>query len=316
VITLYSAESVDTAQVFHDVFTRLREIEGRMSASLPDTDIARVNAGSGAESAPVPVHPEVFSVLERALYYADLSGGAFDPTVGPLVKLWGIGTDAARLPAAAELNAALPLVNWREVVLDAATGAVRLSKTGMALDLGAIAKGYAADEAARVIAAAGVAGAIIDLGGNICVYGVKNTAAPETPWRVGIQNPQDARGAYLGVLAVEGGALGAATSVVTSGVYERYVEIDGTSYHHILSTTDGMPVDNGLLSVTITAASSMDADALSTTVFALGYEAGRALIESRAGVEALFVFADKILRATSGFLDHFTLSDTRFQIAP
>jgi thiamine biosynthesis lipoprotein len=306
-ITLYVPKVADTAPVFHDVFTRFHEIENRMSANMSDTDIDRVNQNAGRSS--IVVHAETLALLERALFYAELSDGAFDPTVGPLVNLWGIGTEKPRLPSQDEIEAALALVNWRDVQVDSVSGTVFLAKTGMALDLGAIAKGYAADEAARILAKAGVTGAIIDLGGNIFAYGIKNYNEPDTLWRIGVQNPLNGRGAYIGVLALQN------KSVVTSGMYERYAELDGTRYHHILSTHDGYPVQNGLLSVTIIAASSTTCDALSTTAFVLGYERGRALIESQDGVEAIFVFEDKTVRATSGCLTMFTLSNPDYRLA-
>jgi thiamine biosynthesis lipoprotein len=306
-ITLYVPKTVDTALVFHDVFTRFHEIENRMSANVSDTDIDRINQNAGLSA--IAVHDETRTLLEQALHYAELSDGAFDPTVGPLVKLWGIGTENPRLPSQDEIEAARALVNWRDARVDPASGEVFLAKTGMALDLGAIAKGYAADEAARILAKAGVTGAIIDLGGNIFAYGIKSYNEPDTLWRIGVQNPLDGRGAYIGVLALQN------KSVVTSGIYERYAEINGTRYHHILSTYDGYPVQNGLLSVTIIAASSTESDALSTTVFVLGYERGRALIESLNDVEAIFVLEDKTIHATSGCLPMFTLSDTDYRLA-
>ncbi|MDR3304394.1 MAG: FAD:protein FMN transferase [Treponema sp.] len=306
-LTLYAPPTVDVAPVFQAVFTRFDEIEHRMSANIADTDIGRVNQNAG--QAAIVVHAETRALLERALYYAELSDGAFDPTVGPLVKLWAIGTETPHLPSQDEIAAALALVNWRDVGVDPAHGAAFLAKTGMALDLGAIAKGYAADEAARILAKAGVTGAIIDLGGNVCAYGIKNYHEPDTLWRIGVQNPLDGRGAYIGVLALQN------KSVVTSGIYERYAELNGTRYHHILSTRDGYPVQNGLLSVTIIAASSTAGDALSTTAFALGYERGRALIEALDDVEAIFVFADKTIRVTSGCPAMFTLSDAAYRLA-
>jgi thiamine biosynthesis lipoprotein len=253
------------------------------------------------------VNAETIAVMERALYYAEQSDGAFDPTVGPLVKLWGIGTETPRLPSQDEIAQALSLVNWRDVSIEPESGTLFLKRPGMALDLGAIAKGYAADEVARILAKAGIPGAIIDLGGNIFAYGLKNPNEPAAPWRIGVQNPLDTRGAYLGILELQN------KSVVTSGVYERYADIDGILYHHILSTCDGYPVQNGLLSVTIIANSSIESDALSTTVFVLGYEQGRALVERMDGVEALFVFEDKTIRATSGAQAMFTLSDDSYR---
>jgi thiamine biosynthesis lipoprotein len=289
-------------RVYQEIFRRFREIENRMSITIQGTDVERVNANAGLE--PVQVHDDVFAVIERALYFAEISGGAFDPTIGPLVSLWGIGGDSPRLPGQAEIDAALPLINWRDVALDREKQTVFLTRPGMALDLGAIAKGYAADEAAAIIRKARLKRAIVDLGGNVLTSGRKQD---KSPWRIGVQNPLDSRGAYIGVLNLQ------EKTVVTSGVYERFFELDGQRYHHILSPADGYPARNDLLSVTIIAGRSMDADALSTAAFVLGYEKGRALLDSIDGAEAVFVFEDKSIRLTSGA--EFTLTDDSYRIA-
>jgi thiamine biosynthesis lipoprotein len=290
-----------TREIYRKIFDRLREIESRMSASLEDSDLGRINAAAGVEA--VAAHPDTIGTLLRAVRFAELSGGAFDPTVGPLVKLWGIGSGDEKIPAEDEIERALSLINWRDIVIDAEAGTVFLARPGMGLDLGAIAKGYAADEAARIIAGAGIERALIDLGGNILVYGAKEDGSP---WRVGIQNPEEGRGAYVGVAEVRDKTL------VTSGVYERFFESGGRRYHHILSTSAGYPVDSGLLSVTVISDNSMDADALSTSLFALGYEEGRALAESMENTEAIFILEDHSVRGTSGAFAHFTVTDNDF----
>ncbi|MFP3042512.1 FAD:protein FMN transferase [Treponema primitia] len=290
--------------VYRKIFDRLREIENLMSANIEDSDLGRINRAAGIEA--VAAHPDTIMVLKRAIRFAELSGGAFDPSIGPLVKLWGIGSDAGRIPEEHEIAGVLPLVNWKDIVIDEAASTVFLKQPGMGLDLGAIAKGYAADEAVRIIRAAGIKRALIDLGGNILAYGSKRD---RRPWRVGIQNPVEGRGAYFGIAEVEN------KTVVTSGVYERFFESDGKRYHHILSTRDGYPVDQGLLSVTIIGHSSMDADALSTSLFALGYERGSILLESLDdNTVAIFVFADLSVRGTSGAFEQFTLTDEDFKI--
>ena len=297
-VTLYDQAK---AKIYENIFSRLGEIETRMSVNLPGADIARVNAAAG--TGPVQVHDDVFAVIERALYFAEMSGGAFDPTVEPLVSLWGIGGDNPRLPSQAEIDAVLPLINWRDVVLDRQRHSVFLRRPGMALDLGAIAKGYAADEAEMILRKARIKQAIIDLGGNVLTYGQKKD---KSPWRVGLQNPLQDRGAYVGIVE------GRAQTVVTSGIYERYFEADGIRYHHIFSPFDGYPVRNGLTSVSIITGNSMDADALSTSVFVMGYEKGRALVESLEGVEAVFMFDDMSVRKTAGAV--FTVTNENFRL--
>ena len=289
---------------FDAVFDRLAEIHARMSLQEPDSELSRLAAAAGRE--PVAVSPDTFEVIKEALRYAKLSGGAFDPTIGPVVALWDIGGDGERLPAPEEIKAALALVGSGDVVLDDAKRTVFLKRPGMRLDLGAIAKGYAADEAARIMLGKGVRAGIVDLGGNIMTVGRKPDGSP---WRVGVQNPFSTRGEYLGIVT------GGAGTIVTSGVYERFFELDGRRYHHILSTANGYPVDNGLWSVSIMAPRSIDADGLSTSVFALGLEKGRALVESLPGVEAIFVDAEKRVYLTSGASKVFELTDPGFTLA-
>jgi len=287
--------------VYRDIFSRLREIENLMSMNIPSSDVSRINAAAGTE--PVQVHDDVFKVIECAVYYAQLSGGAFDPSIGPLVSLWGIGSNNARVPSRAEIDNVLPLINWRDIELDHNKKSVFLKNKGMALDLGAIAKGYAADEAAAIIKKANIERAIIDLGGNILICGEKKD---KSLWKVGVQDPVGDRGSYIGILQIT------EKTVVTSGVYERFFEEGGTRYHHIFSPSVGFPVNNGLLSVTIVAHNSMNADALSTSVFVLGYEKGRELVEAIPEAEAVFIFEDRSVRKTTGL--NFTLTDDSFRL--
>jgi FAD:protein FMN transferase len=291
-----------TPEAYREIFARLKEIEDRMSINKGNTDLDAVNANSGV--APVVVHDDVVQVAAAAKRFAELSGGAFDPTIGPIVKLWNIGTDDARVPSAAEIKAALPLVGWRDLEIDEAAHTLFLKRKGMVIDLGAIAKGFAADEVARIIKTHKIPRAIIDLGGNVLAYGSKKG---DGFWRIGVQDPSGQRGEPIGVVQVKN------KTMVTSGVYERFLEVDGVRYHHILSTTDGYPVRNGLLSVTIITDKSIEADGLSTSVFALGFEKGKALAESL-GVGAIFVFDDMTVRATKGIMKDFEITDPKYRL--
>jgi len=294
--------------IYNNIFSGLREIEKLMSVNIPVSDVSRVNAAAGKEK--VPVSKDVFAVIERAVFFAEISGGAFDPTVGPLISLWGIGGDNPRVPSHEEIEKTLVLVNWRNIELDTETRSIFLKYPGMALDLGGIAKGYAAGVAAAIVKNSNLERAIIDLGGDIVVFGEKQD---KSPWRIGIQNPNpdERRGVYIGVLQIPGKE-NTQQTIVTSGVYERFFEKNGRHYHHIFSPWSGYPSENGLLSVTVIAEASMDADALSTSVFVLGYERGRRLIENKPGVEAVFVFEDNSVRITPGV--DFRLTDRTFRI--
>jgi thiamine biosynthesis lipoprotein len=282
-------------EVYRRVFVRLHELYDTFNANKQGSVISEINREAGKR--PVSVPDEVIKVLGRALFFAELSDGAFDPTVGPLVKLWGIGSDNARVPDREELERALSLVSWRDVELDEKNNTVFLKKEGMMLDVGGIAKGYAADEALRIIRGSGVSGALIDFGGNIIVYGKKVSGG--TPWRIGIQHPHRVRGEYIGVIDMEDGTL------VTSGNYERFFELDGRRYHHILSTKTGYPVENDISSVTVVRSLlpgddgvSMDADALSTTLFALGFTNALSFVSGFDGFDAVFILKDGEVRVT------------------
>jgi FAD:protein FMN transferase len=268
-----------TAKLYDELFARLHKIENDFSVNIDTSEVSLINKAAGQHA--VPVSSGVLFVIQTSLKYAELTGGAFDPTVGPLVKIWGINTDHARLPSQQEITAALALINWRGVVITKntdGTGTVMLDRPGMALDLGGIVKGYAADELTVILKARKAKRAIIDLGGNIYVYGTKKDGSL---WNVGVKDPADPEGKPAVIVSL------ANSTVVTSGVYERFFIQNGIRYHHILDTTTGYPARTGLLSSTIVCESSIAADALSTSVFVLGEEKGMALLqkieEGRAG---------------------------------
>jgi thiamine biosynthesis lipoprotein len=293
--------------VYRKIFERLREIDNVFNVNKDGTVFDSINREAGVR--PVKAPDEALRVLGKALYFAKLSGGKFDPTIGPLVKLWGIGLGGESVPTRDDIDSALSLVNWQDVVIDDENGTVFLRKKGMVLDLGGIVKGYAADEALAIVMASGAGGVLIDLGGNIIVYGEKTGKQAGKPWRIGVQAPLKERGEFIGILETAGGA------VVTSGNYERYFEQDGVRYHHILSTETGYPVENGILSVTVTQnvpprngnGGALDADALSTALFALGLDDGLSLIAKMDGAGAVFLLKDGRVRLTPNLQNSFTL---------
>jgi FAD:protein FMN transferase len=277
-ITVYRPGDID---VVDPAFLVVEEIEALMSAYLDNSEISGLNNLSGEGS--VSLSEDTWLLLDRAKTYAELSGGAFDPTIGPLVDLWGIGEEGAAVPTSAEIESALALVDYRQLSLIKATDSAELSKRGMKLDLGAIAKGYAADKAAEVLKRAKVPWAIINFGGNVLTLGDR---FGDGPWRIGIQDPEDERGAFIAVAKVVD------KGVVTSGKYERFFVEGRKRYHHILSTIDGMPIENGIASVTAISADATEADAFSTLLFTLGLEEGIALARRTEGLKALFVMED------------------------
>lgn len=271
--------------LYGEISARLMEIDSSFGVNRPGSDIARVNAAAGTDS--IAVRPDVFFVIKAALGFAERSGGAFDPTIGPLVSLWGIGTDHQKVPSQAEIDAALSLVDWRKVILDEADTSVFLEKEGMALDLGGIAKGYAADEVIRILKERNVSRAVIDLGGNVCVFGSK---ADGSAWKVGIKNPLDGGQSVASVLSLPGGL-----SVVTSGNYERYFVSGGRRYHHIIDPKTGCPGGGDVASATIVAASSMEADAMSTSAFLMGRDS---FLRAFPGTQCVFISSDGSISAS------------------
>lgn len=295
-------ERDDKQEIQKEVQERMQDIEEKMSLHMKETEIQKINAKAGIEA--VEVSEDSYKVIESAVRYAELSKGKFDISVGSLVELWGIGTEEERVPAQEEIEQALATVDYREIELDPEKQSVYLKKEGMKIDLGAIAKGYAADQILEILKKYQVESAIVNLAGNIFVHGDKGGQ----PFKVGIQDPFQDRGTFVGIYAARD------LSVVTSGVYERFFEQDGERYHHILSTKDGYPVNNELVSVSILSEKSMDGDALSTSVFAMGLEEGMKLIESLEGVEAICIDREKNIYLSSGAGANFELTDTSFSI--
>ncbi|ADN03110.1 FAD:protein FMN transferase [Spirochaeta thermophila] len=288
-------------EILDEAFSLLSSIEATFSPSIEGSDIWKVNHGGGR---PTTVSPETAAVLSRALDYARTSGGAFDPAIGALVNLWGIGTDRARIPSPEEIEHALGTIDYHLVSLEGDTVVVENPETR--LDLGAIVKGYASDELASLFTTRGVRSAIVDLGGNIFALGSRPDG---TPWRIGIQDPEGPKGSYVGILRVRDKA------VVTSGVYERFFIQDGIRYHHLLDPATGYPARTGLLSVTVIHPRGIDADALSTTLFVLGMERGHTYLRERhPEAEALFIGEDHTIWMTPGLEGTFTLTAETYSL--
>lgn len=290
-------------KLIDSVFQLIEEYENMFSYTIPTSDVSRINTAAGIR--PVRVSDATMELVRTGIRYGQLSNGYFDITIGPLVALWGIGTENARVPTEREIQDVLPLVDFRKVVVDHEAGTVMLPEKGMAIDLGAIAKGYVADKTAELIKERGRKHGIINFGGNIVVVGTK----PEgEAYKIGIQVPGGQRGTFLGVVSVTD------SSVVSSGVYERYIDVEGTRYHHILDPFTGYPVRNSLTSVSIVSQESIDGDALSTAVFCLGPLQGLALVDSLDAVEAVLVTKDNKLIASERFQPIFTLTDQSFSV--
>lgn len=300
-LSLYDHQS----QVLLDeAFQLIASLEDTLSINKSGTLIDAINNSAG--KTPIPVDTDTFDVIQKGLSYSELTGGSFDITIGPLVKLWNIGFPDANVPTDTQITTKLPLVNYKNVVLDTKDQTIFLTQEGMQLDLGGIGKGYAADRVANLFREKGVKHALIDLGGNILALGNKPNGSL---WKIGVQNPLSTRGKTIGHISVED------KSIVTSGIYERFIEQDGKKYHHILDPSTGYPFENDIAGVTIISDTSIDGDALSTSVFSKGVEAGLEFVNTLEGIDAIFVTKNNDIYLSQGILDTFVLTDETFNIA-
>jgi len=280
---------------------RVSDIDKKMSVNIQTSEVSKLNAKAGVSRQKLSI--DTYSVIEKSIAYSKLTGGALDATIEPIVKLWGIGTDKERVPSKTEINEKLKLVDYKDIISDKKNSTIMLGRTNQAIDLGAIAKGYTADEVKKVLLSNKISSAIINLGGNVYALGNKLDG---TSWNIGIQNPLSTRGEYLGTINVTD------KSIVTSGNYERFFIKDGVRYHHIFDPKNGYPADKGVISTTIVSDKSIDGDALSTSTYILGLDKGLKLVESIKGVEAIFITNDKKVYVTPGLKDSFELTDKEF----
>ncbi len=291
------------ADVLDKAFARVKELADKVTTNDPGSEIDAVNEASGQE--PITLSADVFPLVEKADEYSAVHKDGFDYTIGPVTDLWRIGFDDARVPELEEIKEVLPLVDDSKVELDSEALTVFLTEEGMKIDLGAIAKGYIADEVKKLFIENDVTTAIIDLGGNVVVMGDSPTR-DTGGFNVGVQDPVDSRGSYVAAINLKN------QSIVTSGVYERYIEQDGEIYHHLMSPETGYPFDNNLASVTIISEESIDGDALSTVAFGFGLEAGLEYVNSLENVEGVFITKDSDIYTTDGLTDNFSLTNEEY----
>ncbi len=289
-LTVYGSGAADRTRETAELLSGL---EAKLSVTRADSEVARLNAGKT-----VDLSKETAELLRRSLRLRDEAGGALEPFLYPLTRLWGFTTGDYRVPSDAEIAETLAGIRGGSYTLEGDTASLH----GLALDFGAVAKGYAGQLAAERLRAAGVTSAILSLGGNVQTVGLKPDGSL---WNVAIRDPEDPEG-YLGVLAV------GETAVVTSGGYQRYFEEDGVRYIHILDPETGRPADAGLSSVTIVSADGLLADGLSTALYVLGLDRAEALWRDRSDFEAVLVAKNGAIYVTAGLAEAF--SGAEFQV--
>ncbi len=295
----------EAQEALADAEERVWELQGLFSVTAEDSDIWKINhaenaAGDNIDGRNVnetAVSPDTLSVVETALKLGEETDGALDITVYPVLREWGFTADAFQVPKAERIEQLLEKVDYRRVEIDGSgESAVIRVPEGMELDLGALAKGYAGDCLIGMLREAGVASAILDLGGNVQTLGRKPDGSL---WQVAVKDPFDP-GAELGVLQV------ADRAVITSGNYERcFTAEDGRSYGHILDPADGCPVDNGLMSVTVVGESGVLCDGLSTALFVMGKEQALNFWQNRRDFDMILVTDERELYITEGLAECF-----------
>jgi len=283
-ISVTGSDSRQLHRTIEQAFDEMVRLEALFSPHIPDSEVAKL-----AQFAEMQVSPETADVIRIGLAVARRSEGAFDLTLGKLVSLWDVTSPTPRIPTPPEIEAALVGIGPEALAL--AGDRVRKSTPQLQLELGGVAKGYAVEEAAAIMRAAGVEFGSVNAGGDMALVG----HPPKRLWRIGIRHPREPD-QLLATLELRGGA------VVTSGDYERFFEVGGERYHHLFDPRTGYPA-RGCRSVTVTAADAAYADALATAAFVLGPERGLALLERWDGVEGLLVAADGSVRVTTGLKD-------------
>ena len=304
-VATLSAEGPQAREAVDEGMERLRELDAMASPAGVDSDLQKLaeSAGSGQW---VPLHAEVYHMLEVSQEYSRRTDGAWDVTTGPLVALWGIGTEHAHVPSAEEIAQARARVGWQKLELQPETQSARLTESGMSLDLGGIAKGMALDEVRKIYDKHGIRNGLINLGAS-SLFALGNNDKGAS-WRIGIRHPRSSDpDTMLAVIPLSGQALS------TSGDYERFFERDGIRYHHILDPKTGCPAESGLVSVTVLCENGAWADALSTACFVLGPDGALALRDDLADqgtdFELILVTDDGRVLYTDGLADAFTPND-------
>ncbi len=290
-LVLYSADADAATAAAKDAFSRVHALDGILSDYNPESELCRLSDTAG-EGKAVHVSPELWTVLEHAQQVSQRSDGAFDVSVGPVVRLWRRARRQKELPSVQALQQAEALVGYKDIKLDAEHKTVELLKKGMRLDLGGIAKGYAMDEALAVLQRHGFTRALVEAGGDMRLG---DPPPGRAGWRVGIpplDNPRGEPESYLEVSRV---------AVSTSGDMIQYVEIGGKRYSHVVDPRTGMALTDHCR-VMVVGPSGISADAITKAVGVLGHEKGLKLIEETPGMAAM------VTRAPNGRIEHYESS--------
>lgn len=282
---------IEHRKVMEEVKDILLSLHKRMSIYESTSEISSLNHMAGSSS--LSISPEIYDLIRRSVAYSKLTNGAFDITALPLKKIW---QTAEKIPTEAQIHHAKKLVNYRNIVFS--DNKIMLKYSGMGVDLGGIAKGFAVDKVVEFLKSRGTTSGVINFGGSVFVLGEERS--------VGIQTPFGKKGTYIGTIRVKNKA------VVTSGAYENYRVINGTAYQHILDPHTGYPVNNELLAVTLIGAKAEELDALATGVCVMGIQKGYDLLKKRQ-IDAIFIKKDGSVLLTEGIKESFSFKEATYE---
>lgn len=282
---------IEHRKVMEEVKDILLSFHKRMSIYESTSEISSLNHMAGSSS--LSISPEIYDLIRRSVAYSKLTNGAFDITALPLKKIW---QTTEQIPTEAQIYHAKKLVNYRNIVFS--DNKIILKYSGMGVDLGGIAKGFAVDKVVELLKIRGIASGVINFGGSVFVLGEERS--------VGIQTPFGKKGTYIGTIRVKNKA------VVTSGAYENYRVINGTAYQHIIDPHTGYPVNNELLAVTLIGAKAEELDALATGVCVMGIQKGYDLLKKRQ-IDAIFIKKDGSVLLTEGIKESFSFKEAAYE---
>ncbi len=293
-ITVVSPSGDAAEQAIEKTFAVITRFGDRINFYSDKSELAEINRNAGIRA--VTASPETLEVIEKAVFTAEKSGGAFDPTIGPIVKLWDFLN--RRRPTEIEIARALPLVNYRDILINKSDTTVFLKRKGMMIDLGGIAKGYAADLAVESLKKEGILSGLVSIAGDIRTFGMK---PDNSPWTIGIKNPRQTgeKDEIIAKIRLHDQAIS------TAGDYERFFLQDGRRYHHLLDPKTGFPAELSR-SVSVVAGKGVTTDGFDNAVFILGPEKGMKLAREM-GIEAMIIDSSGTIHMTDAIKEKITL---------
>ncbi len=298
-LTIYNDNpSVDVEKIMDETQIFISDYENVVSKTKSSSFTNTLNTTGEYDYSTSEYASVIKQIVDKSRYYEELSNGAFDVTIQPVVKLWNINNGNTEVPLQSNIDTALNLVDYNNLIRDEATQKYKVLN-GAQVDFGAIGKGQLADLVKANLMSKGINSGIVNLGGNVITIGAK---PGDKNWVIAIQNPRAKNGEAFGTVEVKN------KTVVSSGDYERFFINNGVRYHHIMDTKTGYPVSSGLAQTTIISDRSIDCDALSTTTFILGAEEGMKLIESMEGFESLFIDEDLNYYYSDNFSEKYNLN--------